>query len=133
MGSGENIWASSVGLAAFAGWTLSRFTVPRRVVWANVLSGLGILAPSFSTVSLTDDGFQQELICPATSSVRLSARTIASPRRSLSDSSHRGRTSRMKHFDAIIIRTGQTSSSLAKRLSDACKTVNELIGQEAHK
>jgi hypothetical protein len=87
MGSGENIWAFLVGLAAFAGWTLSRFTVPRGVVWANVLSGLGILAPSFSTVSLDDDGCQQELIFPATSSVRLSARTRVAPRRSLSDSS----------------------------------------------
>jgi len=87
VGSGENIWAFLVGLAAFSGWTLSRFTGPRRVLSANVLSGLGILAPSFSTVSLDDDGFQKELICPATPSVRLSARTRVAPRRSLSDSS----------------------------------------------
>jgi len=80
MGSGENISAYLVGQAAFAGWALSRFTVPRRVVWANVLGGLGVLAPSFSTVSLDDAGFQQELICPATSSVRLSARTRVAPR-----------------------------------------------------
>ena len=44
MGWGENIWAF---LAAFAGWTFSRFTVPRRVEWANVVSGLGILALFF--------------------------------------------------------------------------------------
>jgi hypothetical protein len=87
MGSGVNIWAFLVGLAAFAGWPLSRFTVPRRVGWANVLSGLGIPALSFSTVSLDDDGFQQKLICPATSTVRLSARTRVAPRQSLSDSS----------------------------------------------
>ena len=87
MGSGENIWASLVGLAALAGWTLSRFAVPLRVVWANVLSGLGILASSFSTVYLGDDGFQQELICAAAASVRSSARTRVAPRRSLSDSS----------------------------------------------
>ena len=66
MGSGENIWASLVGLPAFADWTLSRFTVRRRVGLANVVSGRGILAPSFSTVSF--DGFQQELICPTTPS-----------------------------------------------------------------
>jgi hypothetical protein len=87
MGSGENIWAFLVGLAAFAGWTLSRFTVPRRVGWANVVSGLGILALSFSNISLDDDGFQQELICPATPSVPLSERTRVAPRRSLSGSS----------------------------------------------
>ena len=29
----------------------------------------------------------------------------------------------MKHFDAIIIGTGQTGPSLATRLSDACETV----------
>jgi hypothetical protein len=32
----------------------------------------------------------------------------------------------MKHFDAIIIGTGQTSPSLATRLSDACKTRSPL-------
>jgi hypothetical protein len=83
MGSGENIWAFLVGLAALAGWTLSRFTVPG---WANVPGGLGILPRSFSTLSLDDDGFQQELICPSTSSVRSSARTRVAARRSLSDS-----------------------------------------------
>ena len=87
MGSDENIWASLVGLAAFAGWTLFRFTVLRRVLSADVLSGLGILAPSLSTVSLDDDGFQQGLICPATSSMRLSARTRVAPWRSVTDSS----------------------------------------------
>ena len=46
MGSGVNIWVFLLGLAAFTGWTLSRFTVSRLVVWAHVVSGLGILAPS---------------------------------------------------------------------------------------
>ena len=76
MGWGENIWAF---LAAFAGWTFSRFTEPRRVESANVFSGLGIPALSFSTVS-HDDGLQQEQNCPATSSVRLSVRTRVAPR-----------------------------------------------------
>lgn len=64
MGSGVNICALLVGLAAFASWTVSRFTVPRRVGWVNFLGGVGILALFFSIVSPDDDGFQQELICP---------------------------------------------------------------------
>ncbi|HKF04516.1 MAG TPA: hypothetical protein VKB49_19495 [Candidatus Sulfotelmatobacter sp.] len=87
MGSDENISASLVDLAAFAGWTFSRCTAYRRMVWANVLSGLDILAPSFSTGSFDEDGFQQELIWPATSSARLSTRTRVARRPSLSDSS----------------------------------------------
>lgn len=87
MGSGENLWASLVGLAAFADWMLFRHTVPRLLIWANVLSELGILPPAISTVSLDDDGLQQELICPAISSARLSARTRVASRRSPSDSS----------------------------------------------
>jgi hypothetical protein len=70
MGPGVNIYALLVGLAAFAGWTVSRFTVPRRVGWVNFLGGVGILALFFSIVSPDDDGFQQELIRPATPSVR---------------------------------------------------------------
>jgi hypothetical protein len=83
MGPGVNICALSVGLAAFAGWTLSRFTaMPRRVGWVNLLGGVGILALFFSIVSPDDDGFQQELIRPATPSVRVSAHTRVAPRRS---------------------------------------------------
>jgi len=48
MGSGVNIWALLADLAAFTGWTLSRFTVPRRVGWVNLLGGVGILALFFS-------------------------------------------------------------------------------------
>jgi hypothetical protein len=87
MGAGVNICALLVGLAAFAGWTLSRFTVPRCVDWVNLLGGVGILALFFSIVSPDDDGFQQELIRPATPSVRLSAHTRVAPRRSPSGSS----------------------------------------------
>ena len=83
MGSGVNICALLAGLAAFAGWTLSRFTVPRRVGWVNLLGGMGILF--FSIVSPDDDGFQQELIRPATPSVRVSAPTRVAPRRSPAD------------------------------------------------
>ena len=82
MGGSQNICALLVCLAAFAGWTLFRFTVRRCVGWVNLLSGVGILALFFSIVSPEDDGFQQELIRPATPSVRVSAQTRLAPRRS---------------------------------------------------
>jgi hypothetical protein len=85
MGSGINICALLVGLAAFAGWTLPRFSVPRRAGWVNFLGGVGILALFFSIVSPDDDAFQQELIRPATPSVRASAHTRVAPRRSPAD------------------------------------------------
>jgi hypothetical protein len=56
MGLGVNICALLVGLAAFAGWTPSRFTAPWRVGWVNLLGGMGILALFFSIVSPDDDG-----------------------------------------------------------------------------
>jgi hypothetical protein len=80
MGLGVNISALLVGLAAFSGWS-SRFTVQRRVSWVNLLGGVGILALFFFIVSANDDGFQQDLMRPATPSVRVSAPTIA-PQRS---------------------------------------------------
>jgi len=87
MGLGANIRALLVGLAAFAGWTLSRFTaVPQPVRWVNLLGGVGILAIFFSIVSPDDDGFQQELIRPATPSVRVYVHARVVPRRSLSAS-----------------------------------------------
>jgi hypothetical protein len=85
MGSGVNICALMAGLAAFACWTLSCFTVPRRVGGVNLLGGVGILALFFSILSPDDDGFQQELISPATPSVRVSAPTRVAPRRSPAD------------------------------------------------
>ncbi len=75
MGLGVNICALLVGLAAFVGWTLSRFIVPRFVRWVNLLGGVGILTLFFSIVS-PNDGFQQELIRPPTPSVRLSAHHV---------------------------------------------------------
>jgi hypothetical protein len=85
MGSGANICALLLGLAAFAGWTLPRFGVPRRVGWVNLLGGAGILALFFSIVSPDNDVFQHELIRPASPSVTVSAHTRVVPRRSLAD------------------------------------------------
>jgi len=89
MGLSVSIFVLLVGLAAFAGWTLSCFTVLRCVGWANLLRGVGILALFFFVVS-PDDGFQQdqqELIRPATPSVSVSPHTRVAPRRSPKDSS----------------------------------------------
>ena len=83
MAGSLNISALLVGLAAFAGWTLSRFAVPRCVGWFNLLGGVGILALLFSVVS-PDDGFQQELIRPATPSIRVSLHTKVAQRVDLS-------------------------------------------------
>jgi hypothetical protein len=85
MGSGVNSCALLVGLAAFAGWTLFRSTVPRRMGWVNWLGGVGILALFFSIASPDDDTFQQDLIRPATPSVTVSADTRVAQRRSLAD------------------------------------------------
>ena len=49
-----NICALSLGLAAFAGWTLSQFAVPRLVGRVDLLGGVGILALFFSIVSPDD-------------------------------------------------------------------------------
>jgi len=85
MGGSVNTFAVLVGLAAFAGWTLSRFSVPRRKGWVHRVGGAGILALLFSIVSPDDDTFQQELIRPATPSVTISAHTRVAQRRSLTD------------------------------------------------
>jgi hypothetical protein len=82
MGANVNSCALFMGLAALAGWTLSRSTVPRRLGWVNLLGGLGIFALSFSVVSPDDDGFQQELVRPATPAVRVSAHSRVVHRRS---------------------------------------------------
>ncbi len=84
MGASVNISALLVGLAAFAGWTLSRLSVPRRKGWVHKLGGVGILALVFSIIS-PDDAFQQQLIRPATPSVTISAHTRLAHRRSLTD------------------------------------------------
>lgn len=80
MGLSVTIGALLAG-AACAGWTLSRFTVPGFARWVNLLGGVGILSLFLSMVS-PNDGFRQELIRPATPSVRLSAHTGIAPRRS---------------------------------------------------
>ncbi len=85
MGASVNISALLVGLAAFAGWTLSRLSVPRRKGWVHKLGGVGILALVFSIISPDDDAFQQQLIRPATPSVTISAHTRLAHRRSLTD------------------------------------------------
>ena len=85
MGASVNIFALLVGLAAFADWTLSRPSVPRRKGWVHKLGGIGILALVFSIISPDDDAFQQELIRPATPSVTISAHTRVAHRRSLTD------------------------------------------------
>jgi hypothetical protein len=83
MGASVNTCALLVGLAAFAGWTLSRFSVPRRKGWVHRLGGVGILALFFSIVSPDDDAFQQELIRPAPPSATLSSHTKVAQRGSL--------------------------------------------------
>ena len=85
MGASVNTCALLVGLAAFAGWTLSRLSVPPRKGWVHRLGGVGILALFFSIVSPDDDAFQQDLIRPATPSVRASAHTRVAPWRSPAD------------------------------------------------
>ena len=82
MAGSVNICALLVGLAAFAGWTLSRSIVPRRMAWVHWLGGVGILALFFSIVSPDDDAFQQELLRPTPPSATVSSRTkIARPAR----------------------------------------------------
>lgn len=85
MGSAVNISALSLGLAAFALWTLPRITGSRRVGWVNLLGGVGILAFIFSVVSPDDDLFQQELLRSATLSERVSAHVRVVPQRSRID------------------------------------------------
>ena len=82
MGAGVNISALLVGLSAFAGWTFLRFSVSQHQRWVTLLGGVGILALSFSVVCPDDDNFQQELIRPATPSVRVSAHSRVAPARS---------------------------------------------------
>ena len=89
-----------VGLAAFADWTLSRFSVPPRKGWFHRLGGVGILALFVFIVSpevvigpgpdgvfgtSDDDTFQLQLIRSATPFVTISAHTKVAQRRSLTD------------------------------------------------
>ena len=81
MRASVNSWVLFVSLAAFVSWTLSRFTVSQNRDWINFIGGVGILALFFSVMSPDDDGFQQELIRPATPAVWVSAHTRVAPRR----------------------------------------------------
>jgi hypothetical protein len=85
MGGSVNICALLVGLGAFAGWRLSGRSASPQRNWVSALGGVGILALFFSIVSPDDDGFQQELIRPATPSVSAFAHTRVAPRRSSTD------------------------------------------------
>jgi hypothetical protein len=64
MGGSVNTYALLVGVAAFAGWTLCRFSVTQRMGRVGWLGGVGIVALFFSIASPDDDAFQQELIRP---------------------------------------------------------------------
>jgi len=64
MGPAVNICALSLGLAAFAGWTLFQFAVPRRVGWVNLLGGVSILAPFFSILSPDDVELEMHFHAP---------------------------------------------------------------------
>jgi len=83
MGGSVNTYALLVGLAAFAAWTLSGFSVPRRKGWVHWLGGVGILALFFSVVSPDDDAFQQELIRPTPPSATVSSHAKVAQRGSL--------------------------------------------------
>jgi hypothetical protein len=80
MRSGENICSLWMG-PAFAGWTLSGFTVARQVGRIHSLGGVSILAFFFSILSPNDGGFQQELIRLSNPFVRVSAHTRVALRR----------------------------------------------------
>src|SRR5689334_10906345 len=101
MGASVNSRELLVGLAAFAGWTLSRFSVPPRKRWVHRHGVLGILALFLSIVfpevviigpgpdgvfgTADDDTFQLPLVRPATPSITVSAHTRVAQRRSLRD------------------------------------------------
>ena len=101
MGASVNTCAFLVGLAAFAGWTLSRFSAPPRKGWLHRFGGAGFLALFFFIVSSEvaiigpgpdrvlgtsdDDTFELQLIQRATPSVTISAHTRVAQRRSLTD------------------------------------------------
>ncbi len=85
MGGSQNICALLVGLAAFAGWTISCSTVTRCMGWVKWLGGVGILALFFSIASPDDDAFQQELIRPTSASAIVSSHTKIAQQGSLVD------------------------------------------------
>src|SRR5215470_747490 len=78
MGVRAHSWAVFVGLAAHAGWTLSRFIVCRHRGRVRLLGGEGIPCLEPSILSPADDAFQRELFRPATLYIGLSD-TSATP------------------------------------------------------
>lgn len=84
-GYDRDLSALFVGLADFAGWSLSRFTVPPGLKWVDLLGAVGILVFFFSVVSPHDDAFQQELIRLGTPALRVPAHTRVGSRRSLAN------------------------------------------------
>lgn len=114
----EGLSALLAGLAAFAGWTLSRLTKPPRVRRVNLLGAVGILALVFSVVSPYDDAFQQELIRPGTLALKVSAHTRVALRQSPADLSI---TAFVKARDPVHIpRTGHSF------------LMDQLLGFDAH-
>jgi hypothetical protein len=100
MGASVSTYALLMGLAALAGWRLSRFSVPPRKGWVHRLGGVGTLALCLFIVSpevvigpgpdgvfgtSDDDTFQLQLIRPARPSVTISAHTRVARHRSLRD------------------------------------------------
>jgi len=85
MGSRVNSGALWIGMAAFAGRMVSRFSLTLSMGWVNWLGGVGILALFFSIASPNDDAFQQELIRPTPPSATVSSHTKVAQRGSLVD------------------------------------------------
>jgi|SRR5215470_1365247 len=85
MGGSQNICALLVGVAAFAHWTIFRFSSTQRITWVHWLGGVGALALFLSIASPDDDAFQQELIRPKPASATVSSHTRIAQRGSPAD------------------------------------------------
>jgi hypothetical protein len=85
MAGSVNSGALLIGLAAFAGWTLSRFSVTRSMGWVNWLGGVGILALFLFIASPDGNAFRRELIRPTPSSATVSSHNKVGQRGSLVD------------------------------------------------
>jgi hypothetical protein len=84
MGPDVNAWGVLLGLAAFAGWSLSGFGPSRRRGF-ELLGAVGFLALFVSIISPDDDLVQQELIRPAAPVVKVSLHSRIMPRRPSTD------------------------------------------------
>jgi hypothetical protein len=72
MGVWAHSWAFFVGLAAPAGWALSRFVLSRHRGRVSLLGGEGIPCLELSILSPAGDAFQRKLFRPATPFLGLS-------------------------------------------------------------